>query len=238
MKAKYHMTREETLFAVRRNIVDYIWKSARLEGLSVTYPDTEAIYNGMGVQGVKVSDIVAVNNLKHAWQFMLDRLDEPADYSFLCKMNQCVGGNNLIDRAGYLRNVPVSIGGTTWKPDMPIESQIKEEMAEIGQIENPTDRALTMMLYLVRKQMFLDGNKRTSMLAGNHVMISNGCGIISVPIELQPVFTGLLIRFYESNDMTEIKQFLYENCIDGIEFTPLLEQEAERRRENLQGWEQ
>ena len=237
MKAKYHMTREETLFAVRRNIVDYIWKSARLEGLSVTYPDTEAIYNGMGVQGVKVSDIVAVNNLKHAWQFMLDRLDEPADYSFLCKMNQCVGGNNLIDRAGYLRNVPVSIGGTTWKPGMPIESQIKEEMAEIGQIENPTDRALTMMLYLVRKQMFLDGNKRTSMLAGNYVMIGGGCGIISVPIELQPVFMGLLIRFYESNDMTEIKQFLYENCIDGIEFTPLPEQEAERRQENRQGWE-
>ena len=79
MKAKYHMTREETLFAVRRNIVDYIWKSARLEGLSVTYPDTEAIYNGMGVQGVKVSDIVAVNNLKHAWQFVLDMLDEPTE---------------------------------------------------------------------------------------------------------------------------------------------------------------
>ena len=81
---------------------------------------------------------------------------------------------------------------------------------------------------LVRKQMFLDGNKRTSMLAGNHVMISNGCGIISVPIELQPTFTELLIRFYESNDMTEIKQFLYENCIDGIEFTPLPEQNTEQ----------
>lgn len=68
------------------------------------------------------------------------------------------------------------------------------------------------------------------MLAGNHVMISNGCGITSVPIELQPAFTGLLIQFYESNDMTEIKQFLYENCINGIEFTPLSEQETERVR--------
>ena len=67
-------------------------KSARLEGLAVTYPDTEAIYNGMGVHGVKVSDIVAVNNLKHAWQFVLDKLDEPADYPFVCKVNQCVGG--------------------------------------------------------------------------------------------------------------------------------------------------
>lgn len=225
MQAKYHMTREENIFVAKRNIIDYIWKSARLEGLAVTYPDTEAIYNGMSVQGVKVSDIVAVNNLKHAWQLILDTLDYPIDYPLVCKINQCVGGDNLIIRAGYLRNVPVSIGGTTWKPDIPIESQIKEEMAEIVKIDSPTDRALTLMLYLVRKQMFLDGNKRTSMLAGNHVMISNGCGIISVPIELQPTFTGMLIQFYESNDMREIKQFLYENCLDGIEFEPLPEWE-------------
>ena len=44
----------------------------------------------------------------------------------MTKINQYVGGDNLIIRAGYLRNMPVSIGGTTWKPDMPIESQIKE----------------------------------------------------------------------------------------------------------------
>lgn len=225
MEAKYHMTREENIFVAKRNIVDYIWKSARLEGLAVTYPDTEAIYNGMSVQGVKVSDIVAVNNLKHAWQFVLDTLDYPTDYPFVCKINQYVGGDNLIIRAGYLRDVPFSIGGTTWKPDMPIESQIKEEMAEINRIDNPTDRALTMMLYLVRKQMFLDGNKRTSMLAGHHGMIANGCGIISVPIELQPTFTKLLIEFYETNNMEEIKHFLYENCIDGIEFKPLTEHE-------------
>ena len=88
-----------------------------------------------------------VDNLKHAWQLVLDTLD----YPLVCKINQCVGGDNLIIRAGCLRNMPFSIGGTTWKPDMPIEAQIKEEMAEIGQIENPTDRVLIMMLYLVRK---------------------------------------------------------------------------------------
>ena len=77
MEAKYHMTREENVFVAKRNIVDYIWKSARLEGLAVTYPDTEAIYNGMSVQGVKVSDIVAVNNLKHAWQFFVKEFPVP-----------------------------------------------------------------------------------------------------------------------------------------------------------------
>ena len=218
MEPKYRMTREENIFTAKRNIIDYIWKSARLEGLAVTYPDTEAIYNGLSVQGLKVSDIVAVNNLKHAWQFVLDTLDYPVDYPFVCKINQYVGGDSLILQAGYLRKVPVSIGGTSWKPDIPTEEQVKAEIAQVNQIESPTDRALTMTLYLVRRQMFLDGNKRTSMLAGNQILISNGCGVLSLPLALPSPFPPLLLAFYESNDMREIKQFLYDNCIDGIDF--------------------
>lgn len=218
MSAKYQMTREENIFVAKRNIIDYIWKSARLEGLAVTYPDTEAIFNGMRAPNVKVDEIVAVNNLKHAWQFLLDNLDVPLDYNYVCHLNKKVGGDNLIINAGYLRKVPVSIGGTSWKPDMPIESQIKEQMEEINQISDATDRAIHMMLYLMRKQMFLDGNKRTSMLAGNQIMIANGCGIISVPIEYQSDFTEMLVRFYETNDPAEISSLVYENCIDGIDF--------------------
>lgn len=218
MKAKFNMTREQSIFVVRRNIIDYIWKSAKLEGLSVTYPDTEAIYNGMGVTGVKVPEIIAINNLKHAWHFVLDNLDHPTDYQFISHINKKVGGDHLIINAGSLRNVPVSIGGTSWKPDMPIESQIKEELMEIDKIKNPTDYSITIMLYLVRKQMFLDGNKRTSMFAANHAMISNGVGVISIPIDLQREFTEKLVQYYESNNMNPIKQFVYENCIDGIDF--------------------
>lgn len=218
MKPKYHMTIEQNVFVAKRNIVDYIWKSAHLEGLAVTYPDTEAIFNGLSVAGVAVKDIIAVNNLKHAWQFVLDSLDYPVDYPFICQINRLVGGDNLVYQAGFIRNVPVTIGGTTWKPEMPIESQIKEDLLEIRTITEPTDRALTLMLYIMRKQMFLDGNKRTAMLAGNAEMISHGCGIISIPIEKQRDFTMLLIKYYESGSMTEIKDYLYDNCIDGIDF--------------------
>lgn len=218
MIPKFTMTREENIFVAKRNIIDYIWKSAKLEGLGVTYPDTEAIFNGMRAPNVKVEEIVAVNNLKHAWQFLLDNLDVPANYPYVCYLNKIVGGDNLVINAGFIRKVPVSIGGTSWKPDMPIESQIKEDINEILTIQEPTDRAITLMLYLMRKQMFLDGNKRTSMLAGNQIMISNGCGIISVPIEEQPEFTQMLVEYYESGDMESIKNFVYRQCIDGIDF--------------------
>jgi len=226
MEAKYRMTIEQNIFVAKRNIIDYIWKSAKLEGLAVTYPDTEAIYNGMSVSGVRVSEIIAVNNLKYAWQFVLENLCYPIDYPYICKINQLVGGDNLIINAGFLRNVPVTIGGTSWRPDIPIESQIKEELLEVHYIENPTDRAITLMLYLMRKQMFLDGNKRTAMLAGNQVMISSGCGVISVPIEQQREFTTMLVQFYESNDMEPLKAFVYDYCIDGIAFEPVAELEA------------
>lgn len=225
MQARYRMTLEQNIFVAKRNIIDYIWKSAKLEGFAVTYPDTEAIFNGVSVPGIKVAEVVGVNNLKHAWQFILDNLVYPIDLNYISKINQLVGGDNLIVQAGHLRKVPVSIGGTTWRPDMPIASQIEEELAEVTAIENPTDKAITLMLYLMRKQMFLDGNKRTAMLSSNQVLISSGCGIISIPIEHQRTFTGLLVQYYESNDMSVIKPFIYDYCIDGIQFDPIAEYE-------------
>lgn len=178
---------------------------------------------------------IAVNNLKHAWQFVLDSLDYPVDYPFICQINRLVGGDNLVYHAGFIRNVPMTIGGTSWKPEMPIKSQIKEDLLEIRAMPEPTDRALTLMLYIMRKQMFLDGNKRTAMLAGNAEMISSGCGIISVPIEKQRDFTMLLINYYESGDTAEIKDFLYEGCIDGIDFPEMTSDNEEGPQSQTSG---
>lgn len=218
MKPKYNMTREQNVFVAKRNIVDYIYKSAQLEGLGVTYPDTDAIFNGMAAPSVKVTDIIAVNNLKKAWQFLLDTLDPPLDYAYLCKLNQIVGGDNLVYNAGYIRTLPVSIGGTSWKPEMPVEDDIKNRLMELQNIENATERSIDIMLYCMRGQFFLDGNKRTAMLAANKEMIANGQGIISIPVESIRQFTPLLVEFYETGQPDKIKEFIYKNCIDGLDF--------------------
>jgi hypothetical protein len=218
MESKYNMTRQQNIFVAKRNIVDYIYKSAKLEGLGVTYPDTEAIFNGMSVSGVTVNDIIAVNNLKYAWQFVLDTLEPPLDYAYLCKLNQIVGGGNLIYNAGFIRTLPVSIGGTSWKPEIPVEDDIKTRLKELQGINNPTERAIDMMLFIMRGQFFLDGNKRTANLAANKEMIANGQGIITIPVELIPQFTPLLVKFYETGESVTIKAFIYDNCIDGMDF--------------------
>lgn len=74
------------------------------------------------------------------------------------------------------------------------------------------------MCYLMRTQSFFDGNKRTSVFFANSVMIKNGKGIISVSDENKEKFGELLTKFYESGDNTNLKNWLYETSIDGIEF--------------------
>ncbi len=67
--------------------MDYIYKSANLEGIHVTFPETQAIFDGVGVHGIKVEDIIKINNLKRAWQFMLDTLDRLTDFDYFCRLN-------------------------------------------------------------------------------------------------------------------------------------------------------
>ena len=122
--------------------------------------------------------------------------------------------NNL----GKLRTTPVNIGGTNWKLMFPIESQIKEELDEIlnQKDKTKTEIAIEIMLWITRGQMFIDGNKRVAMLFANKIMIDNGCGIITIAQENQPMFYEKLIKYYETGDNKDLKEWLYETSIDGI----------------------
>ncbi len=217
-KDKYSMTLKENIFVVKRNLVDYIWKSANLEGIAVTFPQTQTIVDGIAVQGMRINDINTVVNLKYAWEFMIDNIEYPLDFRFVSQVNKIIGNNDLIFNSGKIRNTDVSMGGTTWKPKLPNKEEIEEQINIINGMENIIDRAMTMMLYLMRTQPFYDGNKRTAMMVANQIMVQNGKGIISIPLEKQITFREMLIDFYETNDMEKIKKFIYNNCIDGINF--------------------
>ncbi len=219
MKSKYNMTQKENIFLAKRNLVDYIWKSANLEGIGVTYPDTQAICNGMAVSGYTIDDINAINDLKHAWNFLIEHINDELDLEFVKKVHRLLGKFTVIN-AGSLRYDDVRIGGTELVPELPNEEKVNCEINKImiDKISS-IDRALDITLYLMRAQIFYDGNKRIAMLVGNKIMIENGQGIISVKQKDINEFYKLLVEYYETNKESEIKQFLYDNCIDGMIFS-------------------
>ena len=219
MKNKFNLTREQNVFVAKRNIVDYIWKSANLEGIDVTYPETQVIYDGGVVNGLTVDKIITINNLKYSWQFILENEDIEYNFKALCHLHKLTCDKLILDgNLGRLRTTPVSIGGTSWKPQFPVESQIKEELEQLlNQPEkSKTEIAIEVMLWIMIRQMFIDGNKRVGMLFANKIMIDNGCGIITIAQENQQTFFEKLINYYESGDNTDLKKWIYETSIDGI----------------------
>ena len=222
MENKFNLTREQNVFVAKRNIVDYIWKSANLEGIGVTYPETQAIYDGGIVNGLTVDKIIAINNLKYSWQFILENNDISYDFNVLCYLHKLTCDKLVLEQnLGKLRTIPVNIGGTSWKPLFPIESQIKEELESLlnQPLKTKTDIAIEIMLWIMRRQMFIDGNKRVAMLFANKIMIDNGCGIITISQENQSLFFEKLIKFYETGDNKDLKEWIYETSIDGIDFS-------------------
>lgn len=198
----------------RKHLADTIYKQAVLEGVATTLTDTENIIEGGKVSNMSSEDILKIVNLKHSWEFILNKnvILTQTDYSILCTINKLVE-EGFYYNAGSLRNVPVKIGGTSWTPDIPIESDIKDDIRNIiVQNKEDVDKAIELLLYVVKKQMFIDGNKRTSVIFANHYLISKGKGLIVIPIEKVDEYKKLLIEFYESNDSKNIFKFIKENC--------------------------
>ena len=205
---------EENIDFAKRHLVDTIYKQAILEGVATTFADTESIIEGGKVNNMTTEDIMKIVNLKHAWEFILNRnvISSNTDFSLLCDINKMVE-EGFYYTAGKIRSIPVSIGGTKWQPDLPIESIIKEDLNKISDMEmNDVDRATEYLLYTMKKQIFIDGNKRTAVIFSNHYLISKGKGIIVIPAEKTEEFKNLLIPFYEGKDNERIRAFIKDKC--------------------------
>ena len=203
----------------KKHLADTIYKQAILEGVSVTLSDTENIIEGAKVNNMSSEDILKIVDLKHAWEFILNKnvITSKTDYSILCMINKLVE-EGFYYNAGMLRNIPVHIGGTNWEPDIPIESDIKDNIDEIvNSSTNDADTAIKLLLYVVKKQMFIDGNKRTSVIFANHFLISKGKGLIVIPVSKVEKYKKLLIEYYESSDDKKIFEFIKKECFLSIE---------------------
>ena len=199
----------------RANMKSNIYDQAVLEGVATTFPQTEDIIENGKVTGMTASDVQKILNLKHAWEFVLDKdvISYPTDYSILCYIAKLVNEGFYQD-GGRIRGVPVTIGGTSYIPPLPIESIVKENLEGIlGKQGQADEKAITLCLYCMKAQIFTDGNKRASVIFANHYLISQGAGMLIIPEKEVPEFKKLLVAYYEGKDRGEIMNFMKSKCI-------------------------
>lgn len=201
----------------KSNMKKIIYDQAILEGVGTTFPDTEAIIDNGKVNNMTSVDVQKILNLKHAWEFVLDKdvLNAPSNYYLASYIAKLVN-EGFYQEGGKIRGIPVTIGGTSYVPQIPIEADVKEKIDEIRKLNiSKEDIAIELLLYVMKTQIYNDGNKRTAVIFANHYMISNALGLIVIPYNKVQEFKRLLILYYEDKDLKSIKDFL-KTCINKI----------------------
>ena len=198
----------------RANMKANIYDQAVLEGVATSFPQTEDIIENGRVNGVSANDVQKILNLKHAWEFVMDRdvIATKTDYYILCHIAKLVN-EGFYAEGGRIRGVPVTIGGTSYVPPLPIELDVKEKIASIVAEEaEPIETAIRLCLYCMKTQIFNDGNKRAAVIFANHYLIGKAAGLLVIPEKNVPEFKSLLVAFYEDRDSGEIFEFMKEKC--------------------------
>ncbi|UTC89673.1 Fic family protein [Treponema denticola] len=198
----------------RANIKINIYDQAVLEGIATSFPQTEEIIDNGKVSGMTATDVQKILNLKHAWEFILDKdvIASRSDYYMLSHIAKLVN-EGFFSEGGRIRGVPVTIGGSSYVPSLPNEADVKDRIQKITEENDDViNIAIKLCLYCMKTQIFLDGNKRASIIFANHYLISHGGGFIVIPEKEVPEFKKLLVKYYEGDDISNIASFMKERC--------------------------
>lgn len=211
---KYHLNKSQSLFLAKKGQIKNIYCGMKMENRAVTLDQTRAILNGVNVPNVQLDDIQAILNMRDAWKFLLNTVSETITFEYWCKLNEYIARNESLEW-GKLRTGNVGISGTDYVPPIPEKEQVITTLEDIVSDKGmtATDKALEVFTWGTRGQYFWDGNKRTSLMLANKILISAGAGIMTITDKYMEQFNVLLLEYYNTGKSSELKRFLYDNAI-------------------------
>lgn len=219
---KYHLSRKESVYLLKKNIVELVYNAGKFEGLNTTLLQTEEIIKYNRANNVAVDDVLTVVNLKRGFEMLLNDVQEPL-LETSKRINRIVAAEDALF-PGEIRTggVEVSTIQGRYVPPMLTEDEVNNQYGEIMNQEiSETEKALRLFLFISKNQIFWDGNKRTALLTANKIMFSKGLGLLSVPESVFAKFNELLSMYYNSNQSSnesKILSFMHEECIYGIRY--------------------
>ncbi|MFS1052511.1 Fic family protein [Enterococcus casseliflavus] len=219
---KYHLSRKESVYLLKKNIVELVFNAGKFEGLNTTLLQTEEIIKYNRANNVAVDDVLTVVNLKRGFEMLLNDVQEPLIETSK-RINRIVAAEDALF-PGEIRTggVEVSTIQGRYVPPMLTEDEVNNQYGEImNQDISETEKALRLFLFISKNQIFWDGNKRTALLTANKIMFSKGLGLLSVPESVFAKFNELLSMYDNSNQSSnesKILSFIHEECIYGIRY--------------------
>lgn len=214
---KYCLTPEQSRFLAKKKWDENVYCGMQMENRAVTFPQTKTILEGINVPNVRLDDIQAILNMRDAWRFVLDTMGQPVTLEYWCKLNEYIARNEALEW-GKLRTGCVPISGTDYAPPVPVLDTVRRELEQLLTADtSATERALSVFTWGTRGQFFWDGNKRTSLVLANKLLLEAGAGMLTITAKHMERFNTLLLSYYDTGDARALTDFLYEYAVHGIE---------------------
>jgi Fic family protein len=203
---------------MERLAIDLSWKSSQIEGNTYTLLETERLLlEKETAAGKPKDDAIMLLNHKEALNFIIAHPDYvvPLTVRGIEDIHSILIKDLGIDR--NIRQRRVGISGTNYRP-LDNEHQIREALIDMCELINAKEDifeksflALVLLSYI---QAFVDGNKRTSRIVSNAILIAHGYCPISFRTVDSIEYKKAMLIFYEQNNISAFKEIF----IDQYEF--------------------
>lgn len=199
---------------LERFVIELSWKSSRIEGNTYSLLDTETlIKQSIEASGHPKEEAIMILNHKAAFDTILTHKEEfkKVTFSLITQLhNVLVKGLSIT--AG-VRSEPVGITGTTYRPlnnSWQIKEALEKTIKAINLSDYPLEKALIAIIFISYIQIFTDGNKRTSRMLANAILLAYDFYPLSYRSVDETIFKEALILFYEQHSIVTFKKILLD----------------------------
>jgi prophage maintenance system killer protein len=202
---------------LERFIIELSWKSSRIEGNTYTLLDTEKLLKeGIEAVGKTKDEAIMIINHKNAFDFIYQNknLFKEVSVSKIEEIHKILIKDLRVEN--NLRLSPVGILGSKYLP-LDNQFQIREALEKLCKTiqyqKDPYSKALLMILGISYIQPFEDGNKRTSRLLGNAVLLAYGLAPLSYRAVDEEFYRESIMVFYELNSIIPFKSIFIDQYV-------------------------
>lgn len=195
---------------LERLAIDLSWKSSQIEGNTYSLLETERLLRDKQTASGKTKyEAIMLLNHKEAIDFIISHPDYliPISVSKIEDIHRLLIKDLAIDK--NLRKRRVGISGTNYKP-LDNEFQIIEAISEMSDLLNRKDnvfeKALLALVLISYIQPFMDGNKRTSRIVSNAILMNYHYCPISFRTVDSIEYKKAMLIFYEQNNISSFKE--------------------------------
>ena len=205
-------TYDDNILLAKTFIKENIFYLMCFESKNITFPKIESILQNVNTTNGGF-DAQVTHQLMNGWKLILDIPDSNITFTQILSLHSQIAKEQALEW-GVLRSGNVSISGTSFSPKIVRQKDIEEMILKVRNSDDIYKEISYFIPKLIKMQPFWDGNKRTSIILANRLLIENHSGIISINNHHFEEFNNLLSNYYnDDTKLEEVALFIENNCI-------------------------